>query len=401
MSKFDVVALGELLVDFSKRGMSASGNPMLEANPGGAPCNVLAMLHKLGKHTAFIGKVGADFLGDFLADEVKEQGIDISCLSKDEKVPTTLAFVDNAPDGERSFSFYRNPGADMMLRKKDVDLSVLDNTTIFHFGTISMTDTQIEETTKYAVNYVRQKGKLVSFDPNLRPLLWDDMEHAKEMMIYGMSVCDILKISDNEIAFVTGTENVEEGIQMIKDKYSPTLICATMGKGGSIAVYDDLWVKEAAFLQKDSVDTTGAGDTFMACVLNYVLEQGLGNLNEMGLRQMLLFANGAASIVTTRTGALKVMPERQEVKDFLISNKIGDVRELKLTLDTIDKVKKFVATVTEFDAEFSIKNDRYIVDAKSIMGIFSLDLSKPLTLSVEAPDEMMDKIVNVLKEYTV
>lgn len=401
MSRFDVVALGELLIDFSKKGVGVTGNPILEANPGGAPCNVLAMLQRLGKKTAFVGKVGSDFLGEFLADTIREQGINVDNLSRDEKVPTTLAFVDNAPDGDRSFSFYRNPGADMMLRDKDIDFTIFDDTKIVHFGTLSMTDSEIEKTTKKVIKYAKDKGTLLSFDPNLRPPLWNDMNRAKEMMAYGIEVCDILKISDNEITFFTGTEDIEEGVKMIQEQYHPMLICATMGKNGSIAVCNNNWVKYDAFLQDSTVDTTGAGDTFMACVLNHVLEQGIPNLNEVELKQMLTFANAAASIITTRTGALKVMPTRQEVKQFMMERKVSEMREFKLNLDTIDKVKRFVSVISTFDGEFSVKAERYIVDAKSIMGIFSLDLSKPLTLDVDASPEMMNEIIEAIAEFAV
>lgn len=401
MSKFDVVALGELLIDFSKKGVGLTGNPVFEANPGGAPCNVLSMLGHLGKKTTFLGKVGKDFLGDFLADTLKEQGIDTTNLSRDENVPTTLAFVDNAPDGDRSFSFYRNPGADMMLREEDIDFSVLDSSSIFHFGTLSLTDSGIEQTTKTAVQYAKNKGLLISFDPNLRPPLWKDLNRAKDMMAYGMSVCDILKISDNEIEFFTGTDDIEAGINMLNEQYHPKLICATMGKEGSIALYKKHKVKCEAFLQERTVDTTGAGDTFMACILNHVLELGIENLNESNLKHMLVFANAAASIITTRIGALKAMPTRSEVESFLLSKNVNEVNEVKLKLNTIDKIKEFVSIISSFEGEFLIKSERYVIDAKSIMGIFSLDLSKPLLLDIEATPVTMEEILDAIREYVV
>ena len=195
MKKYDVVALGELLVDFTESGLSTQGNPMLEANPGGAPCNVLSMLQKLKKKTAFIGKVGNDAFGNMLAETVKEQGIDISSLLTDETVPTTLAFVHTKEDGDRSFSFYRNPGADMMLTESDIDESVITNAKVFHFGTLSMTDEGNAAATKKAVTIAKEAGAVVSFDPNLRPPLWKNLEDAKKQMWYGISQCDILKLS--------------------------------------------------------------------------------------------------------------------------------------------------------------------------------------------------------------
>ena len=210
MKKYDVVALGELLVDFTENGMSSQGNVLLEANPGGAPCNVLSMLQRLGKKTAFIGKVGNDNFGKMLRDIVKEQGINIDNIILDGEVHTTLAFVHTKEDGDRDFSFYRSPGADMMLRKKEINESLLDNTRIFHFGTLSMTEEKIAETTKYALDKAKDFGAVISFDPNLRPPLWDDLEKAKEQMWYGISKCDVLKISDDEISFLTEEADIEK-----------------------------------------------------------------------------------------------------------------------------------------------------------------------------------------------
>lgn len=401
MCKYDVAALGELLIDFAKKEVNVTGDLMFVANPGGAPCNVLAMLQKLGRKTAFIGKVGNDFLGEFLAKTVEDQGIDISGLSRDNKVPTTLAFVNNTPDGDRSFSFYRNPGADMMLSKDDVDLSIIDNAMIFHFGTLSMTDDSVEQATKLAVDYAKKNGKIISFDPNLREPLWDDLERAKEKMEYGMSVCDILKISDNEIEFVTGQSDIETGIKIIKERYSPKLICATMGKDGSIALYGDIEVKEDGFVQENTVDTTGAGDTFMACVLNYVCENGLDNLTKKQLTQMLVFANAAASIITTRVGALKSMPERTEIESLILGRNAKNTYEVKINLGTIDKVKRFVAAIAPLSADFAIKNDKYVVDAKSIMGVFSMDLSRPLKLQIDTEGDRIDDILKEIEEFVI
>lgn len=321
MKRYDVVALGELLVDFTESGLSAQGNPILEANPGGAPCNVLSMLQKLGKETAFIGKVGNDAFGKMLIETVKEQGIDTKSLLVDETVPTTLAFVHTKEDGDRSFSFYRNPGADMMLREADIDESIIANAKIFHFGTLSMTDEGNEAATKRAVVTAKKSGVLVSFDPNLRPPLWKNLEDAKKQMWYGISQCDILKISDDEIVFLTETDDIDTGVAKIHEKYQPRLICATMGKNGSKAYYDGKKICMTPFLQESTIETTGAGDTFMACVINAVLEKSIDALTEVELIEMLEFANAASSIITTRKGALKVMPKKQEVISFIRERK--------------------------------------------------------------------------------
>ena len=313
MKRFDVIALGELLIDFTENGLSANGNPLLEANPGGAPCNVLAMLQNLDKKTAFIGKVGKDAFGEYLSETVKQVGIDVTNLVYDDEIPTTLAFVHTASDGDRSFSFYRNPGADMMLKESDINYELINEAKLFHFGTLSMTHDEVRSATKKAVEYAKDKGLLISFDPNYRPLLWKDPELAKEMMRYGFSKCDILKISDDEITFVTGKETVEEAIPEFLKQFKPKLMCVTMGKEGSIAIYGDSQVSAKAVLREDTIETTGAGDTFMACTLNYVLEHGLDNLSESELLEMQEFAGAAASIITTRKGALKVMPTREEI----------------------------------------------------------------------------------------
>ena len=230
MKNYDVTALGELLVDFTMNGMSAQQNQLFEANPGGAPCNVLAMLQKLGRKTAFIGKVGNDSFGNMLKDTVNRLGINTDNLLMDEKVPTTLAFVHTAADGDRSFSFYRNPGADMMLRTEEVSNDLIADSKIFHFGSLSMTDQKIEETTKAAVAAAKDSGALISFDPNLREPLWKSMEEAREQIAYGLSQCQILKISDNEIQWLTGREDYDEGIAVIKEKYDIPLILLSMGK---------------------------------------------------------------------------------------------------------------------------------------------------------------------------
>ena len=316
MKKFDVTALGELLIDFTENGMSAQGNPLYEANPGGAPCNVLAMLSRAGRKTAFIGKVGQDIFGNRLKAVLDEVGIDTSNLVSDADVRTTLAFVETFADGDRDFSFYRNPGADMMLGEEELHLELLADTRLFHFGTLSMTHEKVQRATKKAVAAAKENGALISFDPNLRPPLWKSLEEAKEQAAYGFSQCDILKISDNEIQWFTGEEDFDAGIRRLRSQYDIPLILLSMGREGSRAYYKDLRVEAAPFLQEATVETTGAGDTFGACCLHFVLEYGLDHLDEGKLAGMLRFANAAASIITTRKGALRVMPEISEVEEF-------------------------------------------------------------------------------------
>ncbi len=316
---YDVTALGELLIDFTENGTSPQGNPLLEANPGGAPCNVLAMLERLGKKTAFIGKVGKDMFGDQLRRAVEEVGINTQNLMTDEEVHTTLAFVHTYPDGDRDFSFYRNPGADMMLKKDEISKDLIENSRIFHFGTLSSTHEGVREATRYAIDLAKQAGCIISFDLNLRPPLWKSLDDAKREIEYGLTKCDVLKISDNEVEFLFGTTDYDKGAALIREKYNIPLVCITLGKEGSRVYYKDLRVEVAPFLQENTIETTGAGDTFCASMLNYVLEHGLTDLTEENLTEMLTFANAAASLITTKKGALRVMPDRQEVLDFIAS----------------------------------------------------------------------------------
>jgi len=311
--KYDVVALGELLIDFTSYGASAQGNGLFEANPGGAPCNVLAMLNKLGKKTAFIGKVGNDQFGRMLCDTLKSVGIGTENLVFDDEVHTTLAFVGKNAEGDREFSFYRNPGADMMLKSDEVREDILSDTKIFHFGTLSMTDDIVREATIQSVKKAKEYGAVISLDPNLREPLWKSLDEAKAQMVEAIKYCDVLKISDNEIEFLTGESDFDEGVKKIREISDVSLICVTMGKDGSSAYYNGMKVTVKGFEQKNVVDTTGAGDTFCGCVLSYVCENGLDNLSEGQLEEMLTFANAAASIVTTKAGALKSMPDKAEV----------------------------------------------------------------------------------------
>lgn len=315
--EFDVVALGELLIDFTDNGVSGQGNTIFEANPGGAPCNVLAMLQKLGHPTAFVGKVGDDIFGAKLRGVLEEVGIDVSNLVTDKEARTTLAFVQTFADGDRDFSFYRNPGADMMLTEDEIDEKMLKHCKIFHFGTLSMTHKGVRKATKKAIKAAKEHGALISFDPNLRPPLWESLEDAKEQVAYGLGKCDILKISDNEIQWFTGEKDFDEGIRKLQEKYHIPLIVLSKGKDGSCAYYKELKVEKPAFVQEKTIETTGAGDTFGGCCLHYILKYGLKELNEEKLDKMLTFANAAASIITTKKGALRVMPTKEEIKEFI------------------------------------------------------------------------------------
>ena len=214
--QFDVAALGELLIDFTENGKSAQGNPLFEANPGGAPCNVLSMLKKLGHACAFIGKLGDDMFGKMLRDTAEDVGIDTRALILDPGAHTTLAFVHTAENGDRDFSFYRDPGADMLLREDEIPEELIRSARIFHFGTLSMTHEGVRAATKKAVAIAKDAGALISFDPNLRPPLWASLEDAKAQIAWGLSQCDVLKIADNELEFMTGETDFEKGAAILR-----------------------------------------------------------------------------------------------------------------------------------------------------------------------------------------
>ena len=318
---FDVLALGELLIDFTENGASAQGNPLLEANPGGAPCNVLAMLQKLGKRTAFVGKVGRDMFGAQLREAAESAGICMDYLLEDAHVHTTLAFVKTFPNGDRDFSFYRDPGADMMLRSDELPLEAIEKARIFHFGTLSMTHHDVRFATRKAVTVAKEAGALISFDPNLRPPLWYDLEEAREQIAWGLSRCDILKIADNELEFMTGETDFDKGAARLRESYpNIKVLNVTAGADGSYSYTGGRRVFVPSFRLGGTIETTGAGDTFCACVLNYVLEHGADKLSEIEVTDMLRFANAAAYLVTTRKGAIRSMPEREQVEEILANN---------------------------------------------------------------------------------
>ena len=316
----DVVALGELLIDFTENGVSSQGNPLFEANPGGAPCNVLAMLSRLGHRTAFIGKVGNDFFGKQLEDAITEVGIDAAGLLKDDKVHTTLALVHTYPDGDRDFSFYRNPGADMMLTADDVPTDRIAASRIFHFGTLSMTSDCAAEATARGIAAAKAAGCLCSFDPNLRPPLWDSMERAREKMHYGFDQCDILKIADNELQFATGETDFDAGVRRLQKQYGIPLILLTLGKDGSRAYFGDLRVDAPAFLHDKVADTTGAGDIFGGSAMTRLLEldKPMAQLTEEDLCYIGSFAAAAASLSTEHPGGIPSIQDRETVLKVIL-----------------------------------------------------------------------------------
>lgn len=314
--EYDVIALGELLVDFNALHSNDFDSVVYESNPGGAPCNVLAMLSNLQKRTAFIGKVGDDFLGHALQQRIVRMGISTEGLSKDKKRNTTLAFLNDSKTYPHQYLFYRNRTADMNLDEGDVDADMLSRTRIFHFGSLSFTHKRCRKATRKAIKAAKSKHRLISFDPNYRPVLWPGEEEARKWLLYGCSVCDILKVEASELAFITQQTTIQNGVDFLQKHYSISLILVTSGEAGSQAFMGNRKVYQEAFLTNRTIDTTGAGDTFLGCCLAYILEQGM-ELSDHQLQEMLFRANAAASLETTRKGAIRAMPTQAELEDYL------------------------------------------------------------------------------------
>lgn len=313
---WDIVAIGELLIDFAPGGETKEGAMLFERNPGGAPANVLAMASRLGKRTAFITKVGEDAFGLYLADVLKNICIEITGVVYTKEANTTLAFVSLDKNGDRSFSFYRNPGADMLLKSSEVKTDLVKNCRIFHFGTVSMTDNPSREATLFAVKTAKEGGALISFDPNLRPLLWKNMDEAKSMIIEGLRFADILKMSEEELEFITGIKDLTKGSIAIKDQYGVSAVLVTLGSAGCFYRIGNFMGMLPTYDVK-TIDTTGAGDAFLGAFLAQYLECGkkTAALNDEDIVAMVDFANAAGSLATTKRGAIPAMPSLDEIKE--------------------------------------------------------------------------------------
>jgi len=314
----DLAAIGELLIDFTPSGVSEQGNPLFECNPGGAPANVLAALTRLGGTGAFIGKVGSDSFGRFLSDILERYGIDKKGLRFDPRVNTTLAFVHLSGTGDRSFSFYRDPGADMMLALDEVDVDIIRNAEAFHFGSVSMTHEPSRTATLESARLAREMGKTISYDPNLRPALWSSLEEAKEVITRGLEYADILKISEDELAFLTGETDLEKGAERLAAIYGGRILMVTLGPNGCFFGMDGRYDRLPAYDVK-TIDTTGAGDAFLGGFL-YRIRPYFGRLQELTfeeLRSAVDFANAVGSLATTKKGAIPAMPTLEEVKTLM------------------------------------------------------------------------------------
>lgn len=311
---YDVVALGELLIDFTLQSTDNDGYPTMSAHPGGAPANFLAALTKLGMKTALIGKVGADTFGRLLKDTLCKAGIDTKAIISDDSVFTTLAFVTLGADGDREFSFSRKPGADTMLTADEIDFNVIESSRIFHFGTLSMTDEPSLSATKAAVAYAKESGKLISFDPNLREPLWKDLSDAKNAMLWGLEQADIVKISDNEVDFLFAL-SPEEGAEMIFSEFGCKNVFVTCGKDGCVFKNANAFGHVPGLSGLNTIDTTGAGDIFGGSALYKMLTIGKApeELTEAELRDICSFACTSAGLSTTKHGGITSVPSLSEI----------------------------------------------------------------------------------------
>ncbi|HBP39062.1 MAG TPA: carbohydrate kinase [Clostridiales bacterium] len=315
---FDVTAIGELLIDFTPAGHSAQNRPLFEQNPGGGPANALACLSRLGCTTAFIGKVGADQFGYSLKAAMDQLGISTRGLVMTSSCHTSLAFVHLDERGERTFSFYRNPGADLLLEPSELSYNLIDDCRIFHFGAVSMTADPARQATLTAVRYAREQGKLISFDPNLRLPLWATEEIARQVILQAIPLADVLKISEEELVFLTGETDMVRGADSILRQNSLKLVLVTMGPRGAYARAASCEAWRPAYDVR-TIDTTGAGDAFTGSFLYQILQSGktVQSLTEDDLTAFLAFSNACGSLTTTRRGGFPAMPTLSEVEACL------------------------------------------------------------------------------------
>lgn len=315
----DVVALGELLIDFATQSVDEGGYPTMAAHPGGAPANFLAALTKFGAKTALLGKVGTDAFGKMLTGTLQKAGIETKGLIYDDNQFTTLAFVTFDDHGDREFSFSRKPGADTCLTFEELDLSLIDDTKVFHFGSLSLTDEPARSATYRAVAYAKEQGKLITYDPNLRKPLWRDLEEAKKQLIWGLSQADVVKISDEEVEFLFGL-GVEEGADYLLKNFAIKLVFVTCGADGCFFKNRNAQGKVPCLPGIHVIDTTGAGDIFGGSAVWKVLQTGTApeDLTEDALLDVVRFACTSAGLSTTRSGGISSIPSYEEVMANLI-----------------------------------------------------------------------------------
>jgi len=308
--------LGEILIDFTPAGISESGAGLFEKNPGGAPANVAVCVARLGGKAAFIGKAGDDMFGKFLKSVLEKNNVDTRGFRFSNKYGTTLAFVELDKSGERSFAFYRNPGADTDLRTEEVDSELIRNSSIFHFGSLSLTNEPSRTATIKSLQYARKNNVTVSYDPNLRLSLWQNIKDAKNRIKSVIGYADILKISEEELFFLTGTDDTEKGTFTIYTQYGTKLILVTLGHRGAFYRFGSETGEKGAFIELKAVDATGAGDAFMGAFLFSLADRGIikvSMLDGSAIEEILRFSNAAASLCVTKKGAIPAMPDLAQV----------------------------------------------------------------------------------------
>ncbi len=318
MYMFDVTALGELLIDFTPSGHSEKGNGLFETNPGGAPANVLVALSRLNKKTAFIGKVGHDQFGQMLKGVLVDQKIDTTNLLFSKTVNTTLAFVHLDEKGDRSFSFYRNPGADIMLEEAEINEDTIKQSRIFHFGSISLTDEPAASATFTALGYAKKHKVTISYDPNFRIPLWRSLDDAKRQILVGFEYADIVKISEEELEFLTGYCDVVKGTEVLQEQFGTAVIFVTLGSEGCFYRSKTFYGSKEGY-QVNVVDTTGAGDAFLGGALSQILEMNkpLDHLTEVDIEEIVTFANAVGALTTEGKGGIPSIPTIEQVERFL------------------------------------------------------------------------------------
>lgn len=313
--RYDVTALGEILIDFTPTGTTAAGAPCFESNPGGAPANVLISVSRLGGKTAFIGKAGRDFFGDMLKETLEKNGVNADGFAFSDDVRTTLAFVTLDKTGNRSFSFFRNPGADFMLAVADVPLSVIENSSIFHFGSLSLTHEPARAATHHAIVQAKAAGCLISYDPNLRLSLWPDVAMARREITACLQHADILKISEEEFTFLTGQTDYVTHAPAFAAAHGITCLFVTLGAKGAFYHYNGMQATLPTY-DVPILDTTGSGDAFMGAVLAQLSRRpsGLAGLTRAELEGIVAFANASGAIAAKTKGAIPAIPDRAQVE---------------------------------------------------------------------------------------
>ncbi|TDO94334.1 fructokinase [Halanaerobium saccharolyticum] len=308
-----VITLGEALIDFTPLD---DQNRDFRKNPGGAPANVAVALSRLGVNTSFIGKVGDDVLGKFLAKKLESEKVNIDNLILTNEAKTAITFVTLDQDGDRSFDFYIDPSADRFLRADEIDTELFEQNKIYHFGSISLIDEPARSATKRGIELARQNEMLISYDPNLREMLWDSLAEAKEMILSVMDEVDIVKVSEEELEFLTGEEDIKKGAEKLKAEYKIPILFITCGSKGSYYFLNDLGFVDA--FEVDAVDTTGAGDAFMSGVLyNFnQVDLTLAEIDNKFLEKTLKFANYSGSLAASATGAMAALPTLAEVQEL-------------------------------------------------------------------------------------